>query len=70
VKFFWVISWVAQPEGTLDPTQQSPLASGQPKTQNLDRYTDDGLNPQPHHNPEDEDRDGLHNVRSTSQPGL
>jgi hypothetical protein len=42
----------AQPEGTLDPAQQSPLASGQQRTRSPDRYIDNKLDPQPRHNPD------------------
>jgi hypothetical protein len=34
----------------------------QQRTQSLGRYTKDGLDPQPRHNPEDEDRDGAQNI--------
>jgi hypothetical protein len=39
----------AQQERTLDPAQQSPLASGQQQTRSSDRYRDDGLDTQPRH---------------------
>jgi hypothetical protein len=39
-----------------------PVASGRQRKQNSERYIGDGLDPHPHHDPEDEDRDGPRNV--------
>jgi hypothetical protein len=60
----WTTRNLVQAERSLDPAQQSPLASGQPWTLRSDRYKQDDLCPQPYpyQHLENKNRDGLRNV--------
>jgi hypothetical protein len=44
------------------PRGSIPSSSVQHRTRSSDRYRDDGVDPRPRHNPEDEDRDGPRNI--------